>query len=109
MQMYTLDAQLQLFKLASGPSSQYAPAGKAALIDLDATHMPIAPTSILQPETIHQVGHYAAVFTAQLIAYRRSLTTANCSPKVRVSLVVRGVYHSCRFVSSGSEVSCLGS
>lgn len=75
MQMYTLDAQLQLFKLAPGPSPQHTPAGKAspgALIDLDATHMPIAPASILRPETIHQVGRHASMFTAQLIASRHS-------------------------------------
>ena len=58
MQVYTLEARLQLFKLAHPQPVQYTAAAKenaAVLLELDHTRMLISGASIFGPDTIRQV------------------------------------------------------
>ncbi|GJE97036.1 phosphatidylinositol N-acetylglucosaminyltransferase subunit Q/GPI1 [Phanerochaete sordida] len=60
LQLYTLDAQLHLFKPSAGPSPRHAVSDKTspdALIGLDPTRLPVSSSSILRPETIHQLNY----------------------------------------------------
>jgi hypothetical protein len=77
MQIYTLDAQLRLFK-----QTQPEPAPRnntAPVVELDPTRVPISDISILGPETIRQVDVFP-LCTELNSSFLRS-TTASCSLK----------------------------